>query len=322
MNKMIPIFIIILAATFSFGQSASSNWGKLQKVLVIQPSLNISAWNDRSFVTNMVPVGDGTFEVKMMLTPGQSYNYLLEAKTGSNAPAGLPKYYSWVDQPPSIGVIPASRYPSTVEFTNVAKYGSVTKSQDARRILTVPYLAPGESLYVFNNFNASPKLPASLQALPGNGKAILNWSTPQGNWNADDINVLAGGRIMVYSSTAPDSNFILTSTLPGNATSYTQTGLVNGTTYYYILAVSDAYTQASNQPFENKSTPLPPPYGSASGAVSTTPRGTIPVYFKVENIKWEVVSNRNYLVWLTPAEEDARTYAQKIAGRITRVVVK
>ncbi len=316
------LLVLILVANVSilFAQKAHTNWGKLNKSLVIQPSLNVSAWENRSFVTNMTPVGDGTYVVRMDLTPGEYYNFIFQASTSTNSPPGIVGNSTFFDQPPSTGWIPASTVDGTIMFSNVAWFGGVTQSKDARRILKVPELASGESLYVYNNFNEIPNLPETIQALPGDQKVILNWSVPKGNWKWDDANVIAGGTISVYfNSTGASSDYSLLAQLQGNITSFTHAGLVNGTTYYYILVVSDAYLQAPGLPFANKSTPLPPPTGTAVNQASVTPRGTLPVYFKVENIDWDVVEKSKYIVWLTPSDMDGRFHNNKIPGRIVRV---
>jgi hypothetical protein len=319
----LAILVPLWAASILSGQAASTNWAKLQKYLVIQPSLNISAWEDRSFVTNMTPVGDGTYQVKMMLTPGQYYNFVLKAVSGTNVPPGLDRNFNYYDQPPSTGYIPASRNPNYVEYTNKAWYGAVTSSGDARRILLVPNLNPGESLYVFNNFNAAPNLPDTIQALPGNGQVVLSWSMPLGQWKWMDANVTAGGEFLIYSSTSSSgSNFSLLATLPGNITSYTHRSLVNGTTYYYVIVVKDAYRQAAGLPFEQKMTVFPPPFGGAPVQASAVPSGTIPVFFKVEHMDWNTVGEHGYIVWLTPEDEDGRCYFNKTGGRAVRAVLR
>lgn len=322
--KLILMVLTAPVAPFGlYGQAAHTNWSKLSKYLVIQPSLNISAWENRSFVTQMTPVGDGTYQVRMNLTPGQVYNYVFMAKSSLQPPPGVSPDYTYYDQPPSTGGIPTSRNPSTVEATNQAWYASVTSAGDARRVILVPDLASGEELYVFNNFNASPKLPDRIEALAGDGKVTLSWSLPRAAWNWEDVNVLSGGKFYLYfNSSGPTNNYALLASLEGNVTSYTHTGLVNNTVYYYVLVVADAYLQAPGLPFENKKTALPPPSGKASSQASATPRGTMPVYFKVEKMDWDVVAKGRFLVWLTPEGQDGRTYFNKTAGRIIRVEVK
>jgi len=291
-NKII-ISIIIYLFLLTSGlsqQRAASNWGVLDKYLVIQQSLNVSAWESRSIVTNMTPVGDGTFQVKMDLTPGQYYNYLFMVKTGTNVISGLNSDSTYYDQPPGTGVIPTSKNPNTIEYTNQAWYGKVTDNEDQRRILFVPDLNDGESLYVYNNFNSTPNPPDTVEALPGNTRVVLNWSKALGPWKWDDVNVIAGGKYyLYYNSTGAADNYSLLTTLEGNVTSYTHIGLNNGTTYYYIIVSGDAYLGAGSAPFEHKMSDLPPPSGAAGNQAYATPRGTMPVYFKVEHIDWQVV---------------------------------
>jgi len=322
MTIIILIFTLCPVTQIFSQQRASSNWGVLDKYLVIQPSLNVSAWETRSIVTNMRPVGDGTYQVRMDLTPGQYYNYLFMAKTGTNAISGLNLNSTYYDQPPGTGKIPTSKNPNTIQYTNQAWYGKVTANEDQRRILFVPNLNDGESLYVFNNFNSTPNPPDTVEALPGNTRVILNWSKAHGPWKWDDVNVIAGGKYyLYYNATGAADNYSLLTTLEGNVTSFTHTGLNNGTTYYYIIVSGDAYLGAGSEPFEHKKSDLPPPGGAAGNQAYATPRGTMPVYFKVEHIDWNVVEKGQYLVWLTPSEEDGRFYRNKRPGRIIKVTV-
>lgn len=312
--------MVVLVINTLMAQRAHTNWGKLEKYLVIQPSLNISAWETRSFVTNMTPVGDGTYQVKMDLTPGQYYNFVFMARTSTNAPGGLPENYTYYDQPPSTGWIPTSKDPDTIQYTNQAWYGSVTDAGDARRILLVPDLSAGESLYVFNNFNSKPSVPETVQALAGDGQVTLNWSKSKGNWSWDDINVMAGGYYYIYyNSTGPTNDYTLLASLYGNTTSFTHRNLSNGTIYYYVIVTADAYSQSVGEPFEKKTSDLPPPSGKAANQAWATPRGTMPVYFKVEHLDWNVVVKKNYLVWLTPADKDGRFFFSKTPGRIIKI---
>lgn len=322
--KKILLISFLLMPVFAYSQQkAHTNWAKLDKYLVIQPSLNVSAWENRSIVSNMVPVGDGTYQVKLDLTPGQYYNFLFMAKTGSNPPLGLDVDTTYYDQSPGQGYIPTSKNPDTVQYTNHAWYGQVSEDNDQRRILLVPNLGTGESLYVFNNFNESPNPPDTVEALPGDGRIILNWSKAQGSWNQDDVNILAGGEYTIYyNNVDASSNYTALTTVEGNVTSYTHTGLANGVTYYYIIVTKDAYMQSTGYPFPQKSSDLPPLAGEAGNQAYATPRGTMPVYFKVEQINWKIVEEKNYLVWLTPSSEDGRVYNRKVPGRIIKVKIE
>ncbi len=323
MRMLIILLFLFYFITGLRGDWANTNWAKLKKKIAIQYSTNISAWLDRGFVTNLTPVGDGTYVVKLYLTPGETYNFIFFAETDDNPPPGLNPNTTYYDQVPTSGWIPVSTNSNaTVIFTNYAWYDGIGTSKDARRVIKVPEVSDGQAVWVFNNFSDAPKPPDSVEAIPGNGEIILNWTPAKGQWNMEEVNVLAGGSYLIYVSNDPATNFAFVTNLPSNVTSFTHRGLTNGYTYYYVIVASDAYTGSEGTVFENKKSELPPPDGKAEYQAFATPNSTIPVYFKVEKINWEVVKQKKYLVWLTPAQFDGRFFPWKTPGRIVKCVLK
>ncbi len=320
------VLFIVLEMSFLYSQQANTNWGKITKKIAVYPSLNDSAWLGKGIVTNMVPVGDGTYEVKLNLTPGQIYNYIFFAQTDDNPPDGLYPNSTYYDQVPTLGNIPTSKNSNVVQYTNYAYYGAVGENRDARRIIKVPdtnVIHTGEKFYVFNNFSDSPKPPDKVEALPGDKQIILHWYPAKGQWNIEDINVKIGGKYRIYyNSTGADSNFSLLTEIDGNITSYTHTGLVNGTTYYYVIVAVDAYLGSKSSPFPTMTSDLPVTNGTLTAQSYATPNSKIPVYFKVENIDMEVVKKNDYLVWLTPSDKDGRFYYNKLPGRMAVVKLR
>ena len=75
---------------------------------------------------------------------------------------------------------------------------------------------------------APPAAPTGLTATPGNTTVTLNWSSVSG---AATYNVLR-------SSTSGSGYSTVASAL-GNTT-YTDTGLTNGSTYYYVVSATNA----------------------------------------------------------------------------------
>ncbi len=95
-----------------------------------------------------------------------------------------------------------------------------------------------------------PGPPNGLTASPGNGQVVLSWAAPASDGGAS----ISGYEI--YRGTRPggESSVPVNGTLV-QATSYTLTGLANGTTYYFTVA---AVNKANRQ-------------GGASGEASATP---------------------------------------------------
>lgn len=128
---------------------------------------------------------------------------------------------------------------------------------------------------------APPAAPASLYATAGNGQVALSWTASAG---ATSYNVkrslVSGGSYAVVTSVA--------------TTNFTDMGLTNGTTYYYVVTASNGFGESGNSPQKSATPNLAPPaaptnltatagsqqvtlnWTAASGAVSyNLKRGTV-----------------------------------------------
>ncbi len=131
--------------------------------------------------------------------------------------------------------------------------------------------AVGES-NLSNERSATPAAPAgapgapTLNAAGGNGSVSLNWTTPSANGSA-----LLG--YWLYRSTASGAETLLG--MLGTVNSYTDTGLTNGTTYYYKITAVNAYgesalsNETSGTPVAPATTPGAPTLNSATPGNNT-----------------------------------------------------
>ncbi|MFL5936043.1 MAG: fibronectin type III domain-containing protein [Gaiellaceae bacterium] len=104
----------------------------------------------------------------------------------------------------------------------------------------------------------APATPALSGAVAGDRSVALSWSAP-----GDGGSPLTGYKL--YRSTTSGGETLL-ATL-GTATSYTDAGLGNGTTYYYKLAASNTVGDSS-QSAERSSTPFGKPASPALGSAT------------------------------------------------------
>jgi autotransporter-associated beta strand protein len=87
----------------------------------------------------------------------------------------------------------------------------------------------------------APVTPAGLAAMPGNTQVVLSWLTASG---------AASYNLKRATSSGNETNLVNTA-----GTSYTDTGLLNGTTYYYVVSAVNAGGEGSDSR-EVSATPL------------------------------------------------------------------
>ena len=87
-----------------------------------------------------------------------------------------------------------------------------------------------------------PLPPTGLTATPGNAQVALNWKAPSGatSYNVKRATVTGGPYTTIASSIS--------------TTNYTNTGLTNGTTYYYVVTAVNSAGESGNS-FEVNATP-------------------------------------------------------------------
>ncbi len=114
----------------------------------------------------------------------------------------------------------------------------------------------------------APAAPATLTAAAGNASVSLSWAASSGATSYTVKRATTSGG--PYTSIATGIT----------ATSYTNTGLNNGTTYYYVVSASNAAGESTNSP-QASATPTSGNGGGGTGGGTGT--GTLVAQYKLNN---------------------------------------
>ena len=112
----------------------------------------------------------------------------------------------------------------------------------------------------------APGAPTGLTATPGNGRVTLSWTAPAADGGAG----ISG--YLIYQGTNPggeSASPVNTSLISG--TSYTVTGLTNGTAYYFTVAAVNSARRQGKVSGEASATPVS---ATASASASTSAPAT------------------------------------------------
>ena len=199
------------------------------------------------------------------------------ASTGGSAITGYNIYRSTTLG--TQGPLLTSVGPTTTTYTDTGLTNGTTYYYEVTAVNAV-----GESA-VSNQASATPVTvpgaPTGLTAAPGDAQVGLSWTAPASNGGS----AITGYNI--YRSTTSGTQGALLASVGPTITTYTDTGLTNGTTYYYeVTAVNTVgESTASNQVEVEPGVPGPPTRLTAirgSGKVSLSwtapsPNGTSPI---------------------------------------------
>ncbi|MBU5670615.1 fibronectin type III domain-containing protein [Paenibacillus sp. MSJ-6] len=140
-----------------------------------------------------------------------------------------------------------------VEFydsnNNLLEQYAITKSDqvqllpapvEAVSVVALKYTGANSRVYEWNVFGKGgevlPEKPLNLTATAGNKQVVLNWS------NSDS----SVTEFHVKRSTIPGGTYTTIGTVTSGTYSYTDTNVVNGTTYYYVVSAVNAVGEGQN----------------------------------------------------------------------------
>jgi alpha-L-fucosidase 2 len=155
-------------------------------------------------------------EGRITLLPALPTNWPAGSVTGLRARGGFTVDMTWTN-----GWLTAAAIHSANGTNCAVQYGSETIQTN------VP---PGGSVQFTPQI--PPNTPSDLFAHPGSGEVSVGWGAAPG---ATSYNL---------KSSTTDGNYAIVTNL--TATSFVNTGLVNGTTYFFVVSATNAYGESSN----------------------------------------------------------------------------
>ena len=167
--------------------------------------------------------------------------------------SGVMGWYTFAAPVEINSVIVNSNAAAVVEFYDssnnlLQKYNVTNKDQietlpaPIKDVTTVVLKNGATSMYVYewNVFGKGGELPTeapmNLAASAGNKKVVLNWTSPNGNITS----------YIVKRALVSGGSYTAIATVQGNSTTYTDTSVVNGTTYYYVVSAIGAAGESAN----------------------------------------------------------------------------
>ncbi len=154
----------------------------------------------------------------------------------------------------------------TTYFYTVAAVNSAGVSPQSNEVSATPVLVQA----------TVPSAPLSLTARGGNGSVVLSWSVPASNGGSP----ITGYDVYRGTSAGGESATPVATKVSG--TSFSDTGLVNGTTYFYTVAAVNA-VGVSPQSGEASATPQATVPSAPSGLVASGGNGSVALSWSTPN---------------------------------------
>jgi len=241
----------LLRAKATDAHGAPSAWSDILIVTIIESpdapkNLTATPRNQQILLSWLPPDYDGGSPI---------VNYTVYRGTASGAEAYLASIGAVLNYT-DLGLTNGQTYFYTVSATNAAGEGPESNETDA-----TPIGAPGA--------------PIGLTAVGGDRLAVLDWSPPTDDGGSPILNY------MIYRGTTPGFERFITQI--GNVTTFTNIGLSNGQTYYYMVAAENAAGEGLGSN-EASATPMTVP-GSPSGLAAVAGDGQVD------------------LTWLSPSDD-------------------
>ncbi len=148
------------------------------------------------------------------------------------------------------------------------------------------------------NSGTPPAAPTGVVATAGNGGAVINWNTVSGATSYDIYWSITSG------VTSANGTKIANVTSP-----YSQTGLTNGTTYYYVVTAVNSYGESAAST-QVSATPFAPVAPAAPTGVKIQSWGSGTIY-----VNWNTVTGAStYTIYFSTTSGTEKTSGTAITG--------
>jgi aryl-phospho-beta-D-glucosidase BglC (GH1 family) len=193
--------------------------GVARDIYFDQITIGVVSTNTAPTVTVNTSTGGSTF------TTGATVS-LVSTATDSN-PGDSIDYVEFYANGSKVGIDDTSPYQANVVFTAAGTYAVTAIAYDTHGI------SKQSTVKTLTLTVAAPAAPTGLAAITGDTRAILNWTAVSGatGYNVKRATTSGGPYTTVGSPTA---------------TTWTDTGLTNGTTYYYVVSSLNGAAESVN----------------------------------------------------------------------------
>jgi len=223
-----PYTQVSAPATANFVDTGLSNGTAYFYVVSAVNAAGESANSSQASATPVAPATPPATPTGLQATPGNAEVSLTwTASTGATSyhvkrstTSGGP--YTQIAAPASANYTDTGLTNGTTYYYVVSAVNSAGESASSSQVSATPVAPP-----------APPATPTGLQATAGNAQVVLSWNASAGATSYD-----------VLRSTTSGGPYATVATPTG--TNYTDTGLTNGTTYYYVVSASNAAGTSAN----------------------------------------------------------------------------
>jgi len=167
------------------------------------------------------------------------------------------------------GAVTGATYTATGLTNGTAYYFVVRAYDNESPVNTSADSAEATATPAVGATPTTPNPPTGVTATAGNAQVALSWTAPTTNTDSSTITDLAG--FNVYRGTASGGPYTQINSGTVTGTAYTDTGLTNGTPYYYVVRTLD------NETTPNESANSTEVSGTPTAAVTTFKQTYAPV---------------------------------------------